>query len=189
MIGVTIGSGVGRLEGLYGLVADALESVRIVIANGTLLTASRRENPDLFWAIRGAGANFGVITSATYNVHPLPRGGNMTYIDMQMPGYMNASYFEALGEFVNGDNEMPAELSVSSKMGFDVNSGGVSMLFRLGAMQANCVEGCTYGQLGLRWSRSRGSRNPRPDTRSQCPCGCGQGDILELPDPRQQLWS
>ncbi|KFA54577.1 hypothetical protein S40293_02227 [Stachybotrys chartarum IBT 40293] len=128
MIGVTIGSGVGRLEGLYGLVADALESVRIVIANGTLLTASRRENADLFWAIRGAGANFGVITSATYNVHPLPRGGNMTYIDMQMPGYMNASYFEALGEFVNGDNEMPAELSVSSKMGFDVNTGGAALM-------------------------------------------------------------
>jgi hypothetical protein len=128
MIGVTIGSGVGRFEGLEGLVADALKSVRIVLANGTLVTASREENDDLFWAIRGAGANFGVVTQATYNVHPLYREGRTTYVDMMMPGPMNATFFNALEQFVGGDNEMPADLSVSTKMGYEPMSGMPALL-------------------------------------------------------------
>ncbi|KAK8108235.1 uncharacterized protein PG998_010248 [Apiospora kogelbergensis] len=74
MIGVTLGGGIGRLDGLQGLVLDALVSARIVLANGTLLEVSKTSNPDLFWGVRGAGQNFGVVTSATYKVQPLYKG-------------------------------------------------------------------------------------------------------------------
>jgi FAD/FMN-containing dehydrogenase len=123
MVGVTIGSGVGRFEGIYGLVADALASVRLVTANGTLITASRTQNSDLFWGIRGAGANFGVIVSATYNVHPLYRGGQYTVLDFMLPAEANTSYFNILEGFMGGNRNLPADLSVSTVMLFNETSG------------------------------------------------------------------
>lgn len=92
MIGVTLGGGVGRFEGEYGLVIDALESVRMVTATGTLVEASRTCNPDLFWAIRGAGANFGIITSATYKVHRYMNDGNVYLVDFTFPSNLSSSY-------------------------------------------------------------------------------------------------
>jgi hypothetical protein len=64
--GLTLGGGYGYLSGKHGLTIDVLQSVEIVLASGTQTTASEKENSDLFWAIRGAGANFGVVTSFTF---------------------------------------------------------------------------------------------------------------------------
>ncbi|KAH7079307.1 hypothetical protein BKA63DRAFT_263438 [Paraphoma chrysanthemicola] len=64
--GLTLGGGYGYLSGKYGLTIDVLESVEIVLASGEHITASSTQHPDLFWAIRGAGANFGVVTSFTF---------------------------------------------------------------------------------------------------------------------------
>ncbi len=69
--GLTLGGGLGYLMGKHGCVCDNLLSVDIVTADGEMLTASAENNPDLFWAVRGAGANFGVVTSFRYRVHPL----------------------------------------------------------------------------------------------------------------------
>ena len=69
--GLTLGGGLGYLIGKYGAVCDNLLSVEIVMADGEMLTASKDQNPDLFWAARGAGANFGVVTSFRYRLHPL----------------------------------------------------------------------------------------------------------------------
>ena len=71
MIGATIGGGVGRYIGLHGMIVDSLLSVDMITANGTRLTASKTENTDLFWAVRGAGSNFGIIMSATYQLYDL----------------------------------------------------------------------------------------------------------------------
>jgi FAD/FMN-containing dehydrogenase len=55
----------------YGMSCDNLVSAQIVTAEGSQLTASEEENPDLFWAIRGGGGNFGVVTSLEYRLHPV----------------------------------------------------------------------------------------------------------------------
>lgn len=67
--GLTLGGGYGWLDGKYGLACDNVVSVDIVTADANLLTASATENPDLFWGARGAGANFGVVTSFEYELH------------------------------------------------------------------------------------------------------------------------
>jgi FAD/FMN-containing dehydrogenase len=69
--GLTLGGGIGWLVRKHGLTIDSLVSVEIVTADGAVLTASRDENPDLFWAIRGGGGNFGVVTRFVYRLHPV----------------------------------------------------------------------------------------------------------------------
>jgi FAD/FMN-containing dehydrogenase len=69
--GLTLGGGVGKLARKYGLACDNLLSVEIVTADGRVLRASTEENPDLFWAVRGGGANLGVVTSFEFQLHPV----------------------------------------------------------------------------------------------------------------------
>ena len=69
--GFTLGGGLGWLMSMYGLAADNLVSVELVTAGGDVLEASQASNPDLFWALRGGGGNFGVATSFEFRLHPL----------------------------------------------------------------------------------------------------------------------
>jgi FAD/FMN-containing dehydrogenase len=69
--GLTLNGGIGHLRRKHGLSSDNLVSVEVVTAEGRVLTASEEENADLFWAIRGGGGNFGVVTSFEYRLHPV----------------------------------------------------------------------------------------------------------------------
>ena len=80
--GLTLGGGFGRLAKRFGLALDNVKGVDIVTADGELVHANAEENPDLFWAVRGGGGNFGIVTSFEFQLHPMQRqviGGDIIF--------------------------------------------------------------------------------------------------------------
>ncbi|TCC99599.1 FAD-binding oxidoreductase [Pedobacter hiemivivus] len=79
--GLTTGGGIGYLTRKYGLSIDNLRSVDMVLADGSFVVANKNQNQDLFWAVRGGGGNFGVVTSFTFKLNPVSMvyGGPILY--------------------------------------------------------------------------------------------------------------
>ncbi len=88
--GLTLGGGLGWLMGTQGLAADNVVSIELVTADGEVLNVTAHSHPDLFWALRGGGGNFGVATSFEYRLHPV----------REIVGGLIAHPFEAAGELL-----------------------------------------------------------------------------------------
>ena len=105
--GLTLGGGYGWLGGRHGLACDNLLSADVVTADGRLVTVSASENEDLFWGMRGAGANFGIVTSFEYRLHPVgPVLGGIVLYPMTRGK-------EALRFFDDFSSTCPDEVSVA----------------------------------------------------------------------------
>jgi len=104
MGGLTLGGGYGHIGRKYGLTCDNLKSVDIVTADGRLVRASKDEHPDLFWAARGGGGNFGVATAFEYQLHDI---GTQTYAGALVYPFDAAP--ELLKFFAEFSEQMPDE--------------------------------------------------------------------------------
>jgi FAD/FMN-containing dehydrogenase len=112
--GLTLGGGIGRLMRPFGLACDNLAAAQIVTADGQLRHLSESENPDLFWAIRGGGGNFGVLTAFEYRLHPLDHpvlAANGSY-----PYEQARSVLRAIRELAAG---MPDEMTLGVELSND----------------------------------------------------------------------
>jgi FAD/FMN-containing dehydrogenase len=106
--GLTLGGGYGWLRRKYGLSSDNVVAMQVVLADGRVVTASEDQNPDLFWALRGGGGNFGVVTAFTFRLHPVgPEVGfSATFYPMEEVG-------EVLHGFRAAVEQMPDEVTAT----------------------------------------------------------------------------
>ena len=97
----------------------------MITGAGDLITVSNTQHPDLFWGLKGAGFNYGIVTSATYKVYNLTNNGQAMSADFKFAGSSNGSYWEVLKSF-NGN--LPAEMSIETGIGYDETLGGVGLI-------------------------------------------------------------
>ncbi|MEX0337489.1 MAG: FAD-binding oxidoreductase [Arenibacterium sp.] len=110
--GLTLGGGIGYLMGKYGYTVDNLLSVEMVTVDGEVLSASEDENAELFWAVRGGGGNFGIITSFEYTLHsvgPTVQGGLIAFDGHDAPATLR--YLQ--GQVERGDDDMTTVCSMT----------------------------------------------------------------------------
>jgi FAD/FMN-containing dehydrogenase len=106
--GLTLSGGIGWLRSAYGLCIDNMLSVEIVTADGQKLTASESENADLFWAIRGGGGNFGVVTMFEFALHPV--GPQVMFCAPMYPLEAGAGPIRFWRDFLADKNDMVGSL-------------------------------------------------------------------------------
>ncbi len=171
--GLTTAGGFGRVGRRFGLALDNVISADVVTADGRLLHASADENPDLFWAVRGGGGNFGVVTNFEFKLHPMQRtvvGGDILY-----PGSMVREVFDVYREYgANASDHLYCDVFTGSMMdgadsmaGFHVCWSGpeneaekiLAPLRALGTPFVDSVKAWDYVEL----QRSGDNTEPRND--------------------------
>ena len=125
MVGATLGGGVGPYGGLHGLQIDALRSVRLVTGTGSLINVSASSHPDLWWGMLGAGFNFGIVTSATYQIYNFTNNGQAMNADFRFHASQNASIYEFAQSYVG---KLPDAFSIDIAIAYNEAFGGVGFL-------------------------------------------------------------
>jgi FAD/FMN-containing dehydrogenase len=157
MAGLTLGGGYGPLSGRFGLAVDNLLAAEVVLADGRIVTAKHDREKELFWALRGGGGNFGVVTAMQLRLHDVPsvRSGMLVYASSEAKA--------VLGHCAEIAASMPEELSL--QLGCISGPDGVPVVFivptwcgrpedgeariapflELGRLLAGAVEATSYG--------------------------------------------
>ena len=193
--GLTLGGGLGWLMGVQGFAADNLLSVELVTASGEVLDVTQESHPDLFWALRGGGGNFGVATSFEYRLHPVG----------QVVGGLAVHPFDGrrkrcLAFYRDFTRSLPDELTVFAALAHAPDGSGAKI-----AAVAVCHVGATgagrgrhRARAGLRRARDgrdradalSGDEHPArrrlPEGRAQLLEGELRGDVRRRPDRRRR---
>ncbi|MER5479370.1 FAD-binding oxidoreductase [Streptomyces sp. NPDC002734] len=115
--GLTLSGGMGWLRRAHGLSCDALMSATVVTADGEVREADSERHPDLFWAIRGGGGNFGVVTSFTYRLHPV--GPEVYFCNVYYPARYARDVLRHVESLVSEPGERTAPLAVFGRVPAD----------------------------------------------------------------------
>jgi len=155
--GLTLGGGYGALIGRFGLALDNLLAAEVVLADGRVVFAKHDNEEELFWALRGGGGNFGVVTAMHHRLHYLPsvRSGMLIYPFAEAKAVLEgcadiaASAPEELTAqlgFVAGPDGAPVVMIVPTWCGLpEKGEAGLAPFFRLGTLLTSTVEVMPYG--------------------------------------------
>ncbi|KAI4211498.1 MAG: hypothetical protein LQ351_005674 [Letrouitia transgressa] len=132
MLGPGLGGGLGKYMGYYGLVSDNIIHMSVVTANGSAITVSASENADLYWGMRGAGHNFGVVTKFRYKIYDYPNP-NSYYVTYTYTGDKVEAVFEQLNRLGN-NGKQPKE--INSYLLYSFNASLSSKLYYTGTSSA-----------------------------------------------------
>lgn len=122
---------------MHGLQIDALQSVRMVTGTGSLIDVSATNHPDLWWGMRGAGFNFGIVTSATYQVYDFTNNGQAMNADLRFNASQNASLYEFAHSYVG---KLPDAFAIDIAIAYNELFGGVSHLSAVSPSQKAPVD-------------------------------------------------
>jgi FAD/FMN-containing dehydrogenase len=120
--GLTLGGGLGWLMAKHGLALDNLLSAEVVLADGRVVTASERDHPDLFWALRGGGGNFGVVASLEYRLHPVG-----PVVTGGLVAWPFAAAWDVLRHFRDVTASLPDELTLVAGLVYAPDGSGEKM--------------------------------------------------------------
>lgn len=160
--GLALHGGEGFLSRLYGYASDHIVSARLVTADGTRVRVAADEDPDLFWALRGAGGNFGVVTELEIGLHPMPRstrGGIIRFasdaLPTALPGFLellqnsSAGFWSSCSIFRDDRGAPILEIQVSHVGSPAIAEAEVALLRSLGKVEQDTVREMSYReQLG-----------------------------------------
>ena len=155
--GLTLGGGYGPLIGRFGLALDNLIAAEVVLADGRIVLAKDDSEQDLFWALRGGGGNFGVVTTMWQRLHPVPsvRSGLLVYPFAEAKGVLQRCMdlvvsapdeLEVQTGFFIGPDGVPVVLVVPTWSGAEEQGEAwVKPYLRLGTLLAGSTEAMSYG--------------------------------------------
>ncbi|KAK3952252.1 glucooligosaccharide oxidase [Pseudoneurospora amorphoporcata] len=141
--GPSLHGGFGFSSHTYGLAVDWIAAATVVLANSTVVTASPTENPDLFWALRGAGSNFGIVASFKFNTFAAP--SQVTAFQINLPWNSASSIASGWGKLQDwlAAGNMPKEMNMSLRLAKSDATAGLS-----NAQQYDCMGVFTYYTYG-----------------------------------------
>lgn len=112
-MGAMLGGGLGRFQGLHGLTSDAVRSARVALWNGTIVEASADVNPDLFWGLRGAGQNFGIVIEAVFETYEATNGGQQYSSDMTFSADKLEAVFDLTNQLLTPELDPALSLAIA----------------------------------------------------------------------------